>query len=297
MANVDKCVRECEEAICNDLHKHADNISRIPSNEQLLIFRDKNTEKIEMILKNCKETLQNHIIYKFYDNKLPIAKIIFKPSSNNNKEGADVLHILPNGRIIDIEIKFGNATDKAIGMAQFADMFGTEIFSDILNVNERKKWVYDYVGNKNNAAQIYNLSQILNNAIIDFNNFNKTKSYILTNSEQLKLESVLINNSGDARRISDYYLKFKIDKDNLREVKEIPIGIGSWVIGEVKQLDISNKRVNIFLTNRTTNVHIKLTLNWKKSYKISSIGKVPAKLGFGSQSWNVWEDVEIRGIL
>lgn len=293
MADVDQCVRECEAALCDGVELHAKNIFRLPAFQKVRLLRDKTEQQIITILENCKQTIQIQIATEFYGNRIAFGDVKLEKSSNNNRDGADVFHQLPNGKTIDIEVKFGAETNKAIGMAQFRQIFGTDIFTEALNPVQRRAWVALYQQNPNPDSQMNRLVENLNTAIDRFNELNFGKNYTLTPGEQLAMEAVIINNSGDNRRQSDHYLKFIVEGTSFRDLKKLPTGLGTWTILRVNKLDVKTKRLNVFVINQTTKLQIKYTLNWKNNYQIPGIGKVSAKLGFGAPSWNVWVEAEL----
>jgi len=293
MADVDKCVRECEAALCDGVELHAKNIFQLPAAQKVRLLRDKTEQQIITILKNCKQAIQIQIATEFYSNKIAFGDVKLEKSSNDNRDGADVFHKLPNGKIIDVEVKFGAETNKAIGMAQFTQIFGSNIFTEALNPSQRREWIELYKQNPDSEAQLKRLADVLNVAIDKFNDLNFHKNYTLTSDEQLAMERVIINNSGDNRRQSDHYLKFIVEGTSFRDLKKLPTGLGTWTILKVKKLDATTKRLNVFVINQTTSLQIKYTLNWKNNYQIPGRGKVSAKLGLGAPSWNVWVDAEL----
>lgn len=293
MADVDICVRYCEKALSGDIARYAKMMAELPNSKRVTIFSNKTASEIGDILLNCKKSIQIKISNDFYGG-VGFESVDLSMGSSNNKIGADLLHKLPSGEVVDIEVKFGMETDKQIGMAQFEKIFGTDAFSKALSMPARKSWIDSYmVEDSPESSQFYRLFKKLNEAIASFNRFSESKNYTLLAAEQSHMESLIINNSGNHTKTGDHYLKFVIDGSNMRDVKELPTGLGRWTIDEVKPLSDSVKRVNIFVTNKTTHIQIKYTLNWKNNYKIPGVGKVPAKLGLGSPSWNVWVSIEV----
>jgi hypothetical protein len=298
MANVDKCVRYCEEALCVNLEENARKIFGLPNAEKVVVFRDKTEHEIAMTLRNCRETIQISLMHEFYDEHIIWKKVAFQnltlaPSSNDNKEGADVLHKLPNGDVVDIEVKFGQKTDKAIGMKVFATIFGSNVFSEALSVKNRKSWQTNFASKLNELEQLSRLFTSLNRAINDFNSFNEKKNFTLTSGEQEAMENIIINNSGHSKNKSAHYLRFMIKDGYFEDVKRLPTKIGKWTILRVKRLENGVKRVNVLVVNKTTNLQIRYTLNWKNNYALANKGSAPAKLGLGSPSWNVWVEADV----
>lgn len=266
MANVDECVRLCEAALCSKLKENAEGIYKLPNTKKVLIFRNKGLSEIINILENCKETIQISLLNEFYQGELSNKKISFKDlilkkSSDNNKKGADLFHILPNGNIVDIEVKFGQKTDKAIGMKVFNEIFGNNIFSDILSSTQRVKWKKEFLINRDEVKQINKLHNILNKGIEKFNNFNQNKNFTLSKKEQKFMEDLIINNSGDIHNKVNHYLRFIIKDNDFENIKKLPTGVGEWNILKVKKIEKDIKRMNVFVINRTTNLQIKYTLN------------------------------------
>ncbi len=251
---------------------------------------------IKTVLKNCKKSIQVKITNTFYVGT-HYNEIILSKGSNDNKIGADLYHSLPDGQTVEIEVKFGLETNKQIGMLQFERIFGTDVFTKAIDLLTRKNWVAEFVDNDfDESLQYSRLVLSLNSATHSFNKISAGKNYTLTKVEQDYMESLIMNNSGNSYKTRDHYLKFVIEGDDMRNIKELPTGLGYWNIDEVKNLTEYVKRVNIFVINKTTNIQIKYTLNWKNNYKISGRGKVSAKLGFGSPSWNVWVSVDVSEI-
>jgi len=296
MPNVDSCVREAEAGLCGDFKQHSLAITRINDNERVLIFRGKEAQDIEFILQTCSQTIKAHIIDRFYPNSnVSINDISLEHGSNNNKEGADLIHILPNKERIDIEVKFGEKTDKNIGMDKFEKIFGSQAFSKALSKENRNKWRELYCQELDEQKQLDRLFSVLNVAITEFNKYQENRNYTLTKEEQKFMEDEL-NTSGTSNTKGNYYLKFVLKGNNLSSFGHLTTGIGSWVIQSVKPLYSKVKRVNVFVKNYTTNIQIKYTLNWKNNYKYKNGLRAAAKLGLKTPNWNVWITAEIQEI-
>ena len=297
MPNVDSCVREAEAGLCSNHFEHALHISRLSNNLRVQIFRNKSVEEIDKILQQCSETVRACIIDKFYDDskeKISIDDIIIASSSNNNRDGADLIHVLPDKKIISIEVKFGAQTDRNIGMQVFEKIFSSHVFTNALSINNRRAWLSKFDRDSNEENQFNRLQNALNEAIDIFNIEQKNKNFKLTQTEQKYMENIIINASGSSDFLNkyDYYLKFVLDGEDFNSFSRIITGVGSWIVQSVNKLSDNIKRVNVFVNNYDTNTQIKYTLNWKNNYKYN--GKsLMAKLGFGSPSWNVWITVEI----
>jgi len=291
MPDVDYCVRLCEDALIENLELNSKKIFELYDLNKVSLFRNKDIKFVENTLRNSKRVIETKIIDVFYDGKKNF-DIKLEKSSNDNKKGADLFHILPNNKIVDIEVKFGQETDKNIGMAQFSKIFSTNIFADNLDVNQRKVWLQDFLITNNQLDQFEKLNIILNDSINHFNIHINEKNYLLTKEEQRYMEDLLFNNSGSISHDENYFIKFIIKGDTMRDVDNLPTNKGSWLIDEIRKIDSQNKRVNLFVKNHDTKIMIKFVLNWKNNYKYNG-QSFPAKLGFGSPNWNVWINVEI----
>ena len=295
MPNVDKCVRECEAGLCGNTRKSAQSINNIKNNERVLVLRNKPTDWIYEFLKNGQKVIKSKIKQDFYTNSdITTESITLLPSSNNNKLGADLLHILPNGESIDIEVKFGEETNKNIGQEVFSKIFGTNCFAEELSVISRRQMPNTFLEqNQDEGPQLNRLFAKINNAIKVFNKHIELQDSTLTSDQQKYMEQEIINNSGNSlKNYKDYYLKFTLTGINFSDTKQIQTGKGYWIVQKAKTLNEDTRRANIFVFNPETNTRIKYTLNWKNNYKSKSV-KFPAKLGFGSSSWNVWISVEV----
>ena len=295
MPNVDTCIRYAEIGLCKDTTEYSNLIYNLNEKNKVNIFKNKAQKEIEEILLNCSKTIKNYIINNFYKTNNFNEEIILINESNNNKIGADLKHILPNNKTISIEVKFGEQTDKNIGMDKFNKIFSCDIFSKILSTQQRKGWIKLYFDDENESKQFERLYQSLNEGIQIFNDFNKSKNWTLTKEEQNYMESEIINISGNGLYKYDYYLKFILNGNNFSSFSHITTGVGNWIIQQVKFLDDKTKRVSVFIDNYDTNIEIKFVLNWKNNYNYFN-KTAKAKLGLGSPSWNIWIDVEIKKI-
>ena len=295
MPNVDKCVRECEAGLCGDTARHSQNITEIINAERVRVLRNKSAEWIEDFIQNGQKVIQNKVKQDFYpDANIPTDDILLQPSSNDNKIGADLFHVLPNGEVIDIEVKFGDETDKNIGHNVFSKIFGTNCFAEELSVEARREMLEAFRSEQRDEARHFTrLFEKINRAIENFNAHTRNQNSTLTPEQQTYMEQEIINSSGSTSGSPhNHRLKFILTGINLRDAKQIKTGEGAWMIQRVKKLDNSIRRANVFVFNHQTNIQIKFTLNWKNNYK-SNNERFPAKLGFGSSSWNVWISVEI----
>lgn len=291
MPDVDMCVRLCENALVEGLELNSSLISELDQGQRVHLFRNKRLDFIQNTLRNSKRVIEQKILDSFYSD-VKIKEIKLQKGSNNNKEGADLFHILPNGDIVEIEVKFGQATDKNIGMEQFKNIFGSSVFQDNLNLDTRKKLFSKFLEHNNESIHNKNLFNILNDSIQKFNQHLEDINYKLDSTKQNYMENLIINNSGSDERTYNHFLKFIIKGDSMRDVDNLPTGIGSWLIDKVNFIDSNIRRVNVFVKNHETKIMIKYVLNWKNNYKYNGIS-YSAKLGFGTPNWNVWIKVEI----
>lgn len=291
MPNVDSCVRAAEAGLCKDSAIHAGHIASISNGLRVKVFRDKSEQEIDSILKRCSDTIKKCIIDKFYGG-VP-GDILLEPSSDDNKDGADLIHVLPNKEKISIEVKFGAQTDRNIGMKSFIKIFGSTVFKEALSTKIRRAWLSCFDKDNSEENQFKRLHDALNIAVDKFNEEQKSKGYKLTPAEQAYMEKEIINASGGANvaRKYDHYLKFILDGEDFSSFAHLTTGVGEWVVQPVKKLSADVKRVNIFVKNSTTKMQIKYVLNWKNNYKRKGKPPLMAKLGFGCPNWNVWIDV------
>ncbi|MDR3128380.1 MAG: hypothetical protein LBT99_03550 [Bifidobacteriaceae bacterium] len=288
MVNVDKCIRELEQALCSDNFKNnVNNIYQLPNREKVTILRNKKPNQISDFIVSWQKYIKNAISYYYYNNLQNIDNIKLNKSSNNNKIGADLFHELPQREIINIEIKFGTPTAKNIGMPKFAKIFGTDIFSNALTLNVRKQWQELYKKDKNIDNQYNRLHTALKTAVTEFIEFMKTKNNTLFIKEQAYLENEVLDISNN-NKSNSYYIKISFENNQPKIIDNISYYVGKWFITKA-EITSKDKRVNIFIKNRLSKISIKFTLNWKNNYSLfPNKPKVPAKLGFGSPNWNVW---------
>ena len=292
MADVDMCVRLCELAMCADVATYAEKISEIPDSKRVLVLRGKDWTQITEILENCKNVVQLDIVNIYYDSNTSYRDIKFTSGSANNRDGADIIHTLSSGLDIHIELKFGKKTDRAIGKQTFEKIFENSFFTDALDSSILSGWRTQYITERDEDRQRLRLISTLNQAIERFNSYYDQLNRKLSAPAQMLLEQAIINNTGDGSKDSARLLRYIIDGQDFRQIKRIPTGVGVWTVDEVKPLGEGVSRVTIFVRNLTTNVKVKLVLNWKNSYKFVSGEKASAKLGLGPSSWNVWVAVD-----
>ena len=279
MANVDKCVREAELAICENMTSHINNILAISNNERTKCFRNKNHNDIENILINFKTYIQEKLKEKY-----GIQNAILNKSENSNFEKGD-LYCLNDNERIDIEIKFGNETNSNIGMRVFEKIFGCNLFKEALNLSERKKWINELIKeNLNESIQITRLCDRLNEYISIFNSSYNNK--YLNDEQSGFLENNIINNSGSSKKLCKNYLKFVYVNNKYNCSEPIIFQNHNWRIEPIKYINNQNKRLKICLIN-DLDEKIYFTLNWKNNYKIKGVGEISAKCGLGCPSWNI----------
>lgn len=290
MANVDLCTRYAEEGLCFKTEENAEKIANLPIEIQNIIFRNKTALEITQMLNRFSNTIRATISEK-YDFEC----VDLFPSSNDNRDGADLFCIHPETKEkITIEVKFGSYTDKAVGMVNFAKIFGTDIFSVALSIQARRMWS-NLVGKEyaNLAPQLTRLSETLNAAAESFNQTMSEKNYTLSPSEQAYMEDYLINNSGSYESKTENYLRFGTSPDGKKILLATPIqkGAGEWRVEPIEPLDFTTNpkaRINVFLTNSETKTSIKFVLNNKNNFKLTPTIKIPSKYMLNSPSWNVW---------
>jgi len=290
MPNVDNCVRYAEAALSSDETHYADLICDLDEQQKVNVFKNKSREEVRNILLSCRDAIKQCLNNKFYNGTGNSDDFILSSASNNNKKGADLYHILPNGEKVDIEVKFGLKTDRNIGMRAFKRIFNFNPFSAALSAPNRKKWISLYQQDASEGNQYDRLFAALNEAIESFNQAQQQINYVLPQEQQNFMEDFIINNVGGTNNKSRNILKFLLDGNTFRNFRQVSTQTGSWHILPVKKLSSEVKRVNIIIFNPTTNVQIRYTLNWKNNYHVPGRGEVSAKLGFGTPNWNVWVD-------
>ena len=290
MADVDTCSRYAEAGLCDDPKTNAIKISEISDDLRNIIFRGKDAARIEKMLRKYSETIKNSISKKY---NFECAKL--SASSDNNRDSADLFCLLPNGQRLIIEVKFGAYTDKAAGMQNFANIFGTTAFTDALSLEQRKEWekmiTIEYPEMGKQATRSANA---LNRAVEKFNQHMASLGFVLPKKNQEFMEDYLLNNSGSFESHSDCYMRFETSKDGSKivPVASLKKGVGQWRVPNVNQIDINDdkSRVNVFAINEESKIKIKFVLNNKNDLKLKNIpgAKVRSKYMVNSPSWNVW---------
>lgn len=279
MANVDKCAREAELALCENLDEHINNIIDIEDKFKVKCFRNKTYKEIENILTLFKNYIMNTIkeTYNFSEIKL-------EKSNNSNFDAAD-LYCINNNKRVDIEVKFGAETNSNVGMRVINNFFNTDLFKECLNNKTRKEWKTLMIeDNLNEDNQLKRLSTVLNITIDRFNDEYGNKP--LTNEQIQTLNTRIINNSGSASAQCENYIKFSCLNGIPKEIKTVKFSDNNWKILPINNIDNNHKRLIIHLSNNNDEM-VSFTLNWKNNYKIKDVGEISAKCGLGSPSWIV----------
>lgn len=290
MVDVDLCSRLAEEGLCSDPQVSARKICELPDCYRVMIFRGKDETQITKMLEKYSQTIKESISAKYGFDCIEL-----KPSSNDNRDHADLYCLSPvSGARIIIEVKFGFYTDKAAGMKQFTEIFGSPIFSNMLSKETRQKWISLIAGEYPNFEKhTHRLINAMNDSIEQFNEHLAAQNYVLTVEQQSYMEEYLLNNSGSYASHSENYMRFETTKNGDRIVEAVPIqkGVGKWKVVPVKTVSESavKPRISVYVQNQTTGIEIKFILNNKNNYKSKSDGtKIPSKYMVNSPSWNIW---------
>ncbi|MDO5475299.1 MAG: hypothetical protein Q4F61_02850 [Candidatus Saccharibacteria bacterium] len=289
MANVDRCTRYAEAGLCGNTRDNALKITRLDDSIRNLIFRGKDVNQIEAMLCNFSDKIKKVVSEKFGFECKKLSE-----SSNNNKDGADLYTILPSGKRLVIEVKFGAYTDKAPGMGSFSKIFGTSVFTEALSNSRRKAWIemikLEY---PDLSKQWMRTINTLNQAATEFNKMMAKNNHKLSKESQEFMEDYLLNNSGDYASHTDNYIRFEVSKDgkDIDDVMLVKKGGGTWYVEDIALMDQSDKkpRINIIIHNDTTNLLIKFTLNNKNSLHLKNPPiTVRSKYMVNPPSFNAW---------
>lgn len=288
MADVDLCVRYAELGLCSEPSLYALKICALPDSVKNIVFRGKTQAEIAEILVRFSD-----FIKKSFSEEYGFSCKSLNHESDNNREGADLYTVNPKtGTKITIEVKFGAHTDKAAGMENIERIFGTDVFTRALSLENRKKWreklITEYPDMTEQKART---TTTLNRAISDFNLAMKEKNWLLSKKEQEYLEDYLFNHSGSYESCNDgAYIRFGINKTKMFVATPIEKERGYWQVLPVSQLDLDDEksRVVIFAINPETHVKIKCVLNNKNNYHNKNLGVIRSKYLVGPPSANIW---------
>ena len=297
MVDVDQCSRYAEAGLCDNFAENATKISALDNSLRNIIFRNKSTEQIEQMLEAFSRKIKETVSARF-----GFECVELYPSSNNNRDGADLYALMPSDEKVIIEVKFGFYTDKAAGMAQFAKIFGTTIFSDALSIGQRRLWREMVAAEYPDLSrQMARTAQTLNSAVEEFNELMEKNGYVLSEESQMFMEDYLLNNSGNYDSHTKNYIRFEVNQKGteINDVAIVQKGCGTWKVEKVEPVDFDRgkMRVNVFAQNDVTNLRIKFTLNNKNNLHIYNMGiTIESKYMLNSPSWNVWiqEDKTVR---
>ena len=278
MANVYTCVKAAENYLVNPDSHYITIILNLPKENKCDIFKDK-------LFDETKEILDNYRLYiaATVNEMFGSGNVIFKKSSNDNKIGADLICSC-NEIEANIEVKFGNETNSAIGMRTFANIFETNMFTKMLNARTvRKTWHKMFINEGyNEELQLERLYLTQKDYAKLFNE--QFEGKILSNDTVSFLEESVINNSGSSAYKCENYIKFGVNNNHYMV---IDFQYFKGKIWKILPINIDNeKRINIKIKSDANEV-ITFVLNWKNDYNLKGHGKFASKLGLGSPSWNI----------
>lgn len=247
-----------------------------PKTNQPIIFRD--FETIES-LKNVFASLEKELKQNLNTDKL------YLTGDNNNRSGADLYESFTD---IHIELKLGSATDANLGLESMKDVLGLGLINSLPTAQQREKWRASYLLNPEQTSILIKAEhkKSYESFVKDFQLKAGDK---LDPAGQLAMNKYWSGNNNN--NLSGRMRRWQLLKDGTwkEEIKSLPSG--SWQYGEaeVKTQPDKTNRLNFSIYNPVLEKSLKLTYNYKNTYRSKTLGIVaPAKLGLGSPSFNGW---------
>lgn len=292
MANVDEATRLLN-LFCTDIFFNYDRLKKesyynlffnIPDENRPESYRKRNRVELSNFF-----DFMNARVRKTVEMVTNLIAVSIMGGSKDNKDGADLIVTFNDKSKADIELKFGQETNRNIGNSTMDKIFRIEGGETFVKIGDKiRKSQNECANNVHNDELIIesNLHKELLSIYDELNDLfiNKKISldYNSILSELKKSGSSSFNNNNNK------YIKIAVlykskafscfDVISLNGFEK-----NNW---RIREIQLGNKnRINIFINNDFLNA--KFVLNWKNNF--IKDGKVyKAKLGLGTSNWNVW---------
>jgi len=251
----------CEDAMCSG--SDIDNISRTiastDNSNRVIALRNLDEQDIKETLQDWKEDMISIVSEKFDIDESDISSI--RPGNDMGNFGSsDLIIVLNDGRDINVETKFGRATNSAIGLSRMNEVLsGEQCFS--VNVEDKQKLVNFYLDDPKKAKEY--LTSLHKEYIDNFNQKN-----ITVNSQVLTDIITSSGLQGNSASLDNYIVVNLKAGDKGAYATETPLTINNEDVWEVNaQLGEKGKntRIDYIFTSDDGQKRIKMTYNNKNS--------------------------------
>ena len=293
MVNVDRAIRilsyactdEYDSLSRRDKDRLIDELLSTPKEKLPTIYRSMSGDEIAVTVDSLNSRLRKKLT------QVQKGKIVSITSdSNSNRVGADIIakvDISGKVKMESVELKFGNMTDRALGLESFDSIFPVKgrpgFFQDALLTIRAGQldFVRKHPGDIDGL--ISNLREQLSSLTDEVNEMLDRR--ILSIDSKALCEQVGATGSVTNDTAARHPLRFFIEKKTIKYDPNLDLS-GRW---DFQEIGISKSSKKARFTVKVTNgaVLVRLVLNWKNDLDIDGI-KYPSRTGVNRYSFNVW---------
>lgn len=299
-SNVSTVSNMCEDAMADnaDVEEIARKISVINDSQRVVALRKLDQGEIVKVLKDWRIKLNDFVAKR-------AGTTDFTINSGNiggNSADSDFIITSSNGEtIMNLEAKFGSATNGAIGIARASNLTDFPAFN--FDKNEKKELLNTY-SQKGEKAVIRQLSEKMNKYADEFNKEERTviskEIYDIVKSS---------GKSGNSKNVKDYSVVNFRQKEGKGEISETEITLKedeNWNVRAVVNSEEETARLAYLFETEDRQKQLKVLFNNKNSLyavkdedgslKIANksnvdekeLIRIQSKLQMGTGSYNVW---------
>lgn len=303
-SNVSAVSNMCEDAMADnaDVNEIAKKINTINDSQRVVALRKLDHDQIAKVLKDWRTEL-NVFVAKRVGTK------DFTINSGNvggNSADSDFVITSANGTIImNLEAKFGSATNGAIGIARTSNLTDYPAFN--LDKNEKGELLKTY-SQKGETAVIRQLSAKMNKYADEFNKETRTVS-----SKEIYDIVKSSGKSGNSKNVKDYSVVNFRQKEGKGQISETEITLkedenwnvravvnteeGTARLAYLFETEDKQKQLKVLFNNKNSLYAVRndkglLEIVNKKNYEDNGtdgeLVRIPSKLQMGTGSYNVW---------
>jgi len=301
-SNVSLVTNLCEEAVAtgSDIKVIAKNISQINDSQRVVALRGLKEEEIEKILSEWKQSLRKLTAEKIGSDNFSIQS----GNSGGNSADSDLVVIANDENVMNLETKFGAATNSAAGIQRVSSLINADAFT--LDNSEKLELlnIYSKEGGKDEAAVIQKLDAKMRTYAEDFNSKNHT-----VNSQEIYDIVKSSGKKGNSQQVKDYSIVNFRQNDGKGYISETEISLSEdeqWNVTAVVNSGTDTARLSYEFTTTDGQKYLKVLFNNKnstyaiknpdgslkivnkKNYNTDELIRIPSKLQMGTGSYNVW---------
>lgn len=289
----------CEKAMVSDeIDEFAEKITETDDSKRVLALRGLDKNEIAETLVSWQNDLRNFVERKTGRKDFTL----ITENIGGNSAMSDFTAVDENGEILmNLEAKFGSATNAAAGLKRVSDVVGTDAFT--LTAEDKAELIKIYYSSSDKQQVLDRLSTKMHEYATAFNAQENTVS-----SEQVYDLVRSSGKQGNSTKLSNYAIVNFRRNNGVATVSETEMSIApdeKWqaqcsVSTEQGVVRISyqlvsedeQKRIKILFNNKNSLYTIeengtRKVVN-KKGYDLSELDRIPSKFQLGVGSYNVW---------